>query len=136
MKIAATIARLLLGLIFTVFGLNGFLHFLKQPPPTGLAAQYLGSIAQGHWFPIIFGIQLVTGLMLLAGYFVPLALVLLGPILGNILLFHVTMAPSGLPPGLLAFVLWLIVFFYYRENFAGIFRARGLGSDDRLPGRA
>jgi len=126
MKVAATIARLLLGLMFTVFGLNGFLHFIKQPPPTGLAAQYMGSIAQAHWFPVIFGIQLITGLMLLSGYFVPLALVLLGPILGTILLFHVTMAPSGLPPGLLAFVLWLIIFFRYRENFAGIFRAREL----------
>ena len=125
MKVAAIVARLLLGLMFTVFGLNGFLHFIKQPPPSGLAAQYLGSIAQAHWFPVVFGIQLLTGLMLLAGYFVPLALVLLGPILGTILMFHITMEPSGIAPGLLAFVLWLIVFFGYRGNFTDIFPARG-----------
>ncbi len=126
MRIAGTIARLLLGLMFTVFGLNGFLHFIKQPPPSGLAAQYLGALGQAGFFPFVFGDQLLCGLLLLSGFFVPLALVLLGPMLGNILLFHALMAPADIGPGALAFVLWLIVFFSVRESFAPLFRPKPL----------
>ncbi len=124
MRIAGVLARLLLGLMFTVFGLNGFLHFLKQPPPTGLAAQYLGALAHSGWFPFIFGDQLLCGLLLLSGFFVPLALVLLGPVLANILLFHALMAPKGIGPGALAFVLWLVVFAAHVDSFRPLFRAR------------
>lgn len=126
MRIAGIIARLLLGLMFTVFGLNGFLHFLhmKGEPMSPLAMQYMGAIAQSHMLQAAFAVQLVTGIMLLAGFFVPLALVLLGPVLATILLFHATMAPHGIINGLAAFVLWLIVFVSVRDSFAGIFRAR------------
>ena len=126
MRIVGIIARILLGIMFVVFGLNGFLHFLhmKMPAMSPLAMQYMGAIAHSHMLQWAFAVQLVTGLMLLAGFFVPLALVLLGPIIANILLFHGLMDPKGIGNGLIAFVLWLIVFFSVRDHFAGIFRAR------------
>jgi uncharacterized membrane protein YphA (DoxX/SURF4 family) len=124
MKIAALIARYLLGLMFVIFGLNGFLHFLPMQMPTGLAGQYMTVMMESHYLPFVYLVQLVGGVLLLANFFVPLALVLLGPVIVNILLFHVTMQPDGLPPGLLATVLWLLVFYSVRYAFAGIFTAR------------
>ncbi len=121
MKIAVLIARILLGLMFVVFGLNGFLNFLHAPMPPGTAGQFMGAIGTTHYFHVVSAVQLLGGILLLAGQFIPLALVLLGPVIFNILLFHITMAPAGLPPGLLAFVLWLIIFFGVRHAFAGIF---------------
>jgi putative oxidoreductase len=121
MKIAVLIARILLGLMFLVFGLNGFLNFLHAPMPTGSAGQYMGVLFVTHYIHVVFLVQLLGGLLLLSGQFIPLALVLLGPVIFNILLFHVTMQPAGLPPGLLAFVLWLIIFWGVRHAFAGIF---------------
>jgi putative oxidoreductase len=121
MKIAVLIARILLGLIFVIFGLNGFLNFLHAPMPTGNAGQYMAVMATTHYIHVVFLVQLVGGLLLLSGQFIPLALVLLGPVIFNILVFHITMLPAGLPPGLLAFVLWLIIFFGVRHAFAGIF---------------
>jgi uncharacterized membrane protein YphA (DoxX/SURF4 family) len=125
MKIAAIIARYLLGLIFTVFGFNGFLSFIKQPPPTNpLAIHFFTAVAVSHYAYMFFGFQLIAGLLLLSGYFVPLALTILAAELVNILTFHATMDPGGFAPGTLAFVLWLIVFSQYRESFAPIFRAK------------
>src|ERR1700761_424932 len=117
MKIAGLISRILLGLIFVVFGLNGFLNFLHAPMPTGLAGQYMGALASTHYIHFIFLVQLVGGLLLLSGQFIPLALVLLGPVIVNILLFHATMQPAGLPPGLFAAILWFIIFFGVRRAF-------------------
>jgi putative oxidoreductase len=121
MKIAVLIARILLGLIFLVFGLNGFLNFIHGPMPTGVAGQYLAVMGGTLYIHFVFVVQIVGGLLLLSGQFVPLALVLLGPVIINILLFHVSMQPSGLPPGLLATLLWFVVFFGVRKAFAGIF---------------
>jgi len=101
MKIAATIARYLLGLMFLVFGLNGFLHFIPaQPMPKGLALQYVSALGQSHYMVPVFLLQVVGGALLLLNRFVPLALVLLGPVIVNILLYHLLMAPEGLPPGI------------------------------------
>jgi putative oxidoreductase len=125
MKIASIVARYLLGLTFTVFGLNGFLNFIHQPPPTNpIALQFLISVSESHFAAFFFAIQVLGGLLLLAGYFVPLALTLLAAVLYNILAFHLTMAPAGLPPGLVACVLWILVFLQYRESFKGIFSAK------------
>ena len=121
MKIAVLISRILLGLVFVFFGLNGFLNFLHAPMPTGAAGQYMAALASTHYIHVIFLVQLVGGLLLLSGQFIPLALVLLGPVIVNILLFHATMQPSGLPPGVLAAILWFIIFFGVRRAFAGIF---------------
>ncbi len=124
MKIAVLIARILLGLLFTVFGLNGFLHFIPMPPPTGLAGQYMGALFLSHYLVTIFLVQLVGGLLLLVNRYVPLALVLLGPVLVNILLFHACMAPAGLPMALFATVLWFVIFAGVRRAFAGLFVQR------------
>ena len=126
MKITALISRYLLGLVFFVFGLNGFLHFIPVPPPKEpLAGQYLGALAASHYFVVIYLLQLVPGLLLLANRFVPLALTLLGPGLANGVFFHAVMAPEGLPLPLILSVLWLVVAFYHRAAFDGLFQARG-----------
>src|ERR1700729_1271098 len=125
MKIASVIARYLLGLMFTVFGLNGFLNFIHQPPPTNpLAIQFFVAISLSHFAAFFFAIQLIGGLLLLSGYFVPLALTLLAAELYNILAFHLTLAPSSIPPALVASVLWILVFLRHRESFNGIFSAK------------
>ena len=121
MKVAALIARNLLGLIFLVFGLNGFFHFIPMPPPSGLAGQYLSTLFVSHALVVIFLLEIAGGALLLANRFVPLALVLLGPVLVNILIFHFLMAPTGLPLAFLATLLWLIVFAGVRRAFQGIF---------------
>jgi uncharacterized membrane protein YphA (DoxX/SURF4 family) len=124
MKIISIIARYLLGLMFTVFGLNGFLHFIHQPPPPNpLALQFFGAIIASHFAAFFFAVQLVGGLLLLSGFFVPLALTLLAAELYNILAFHLTLSP-GIAPGLVACVLWALVFLQYRESFNGIFSAK------------
>lgn len=124
MKTAFTVARYLLGLIFLVFGLNGFLHFIPLPPPPGVAGQFFGALYDSHYLVVIFLLQLIPALLLLAGRYVPLALTLLGPVIVNILLFHALMAPSGLPLAVVTVVLWLVVFYGTRSAFAGIFQQR------------
>lgn len=124
MKIAAVIARYLLGFVFTVFGLNGFLHFIPQPPfPAGSpAAAFTGAMATTGYFAVVFGVQLLCGLALLAGLYVPLALVVIAPVIFNVLLFHSTMAPAGLPPGVVVLGLWVVVAIRHRAAFAPLFR--------------
>jgi putative oxidoreductase len=127
MKITTLIARILLGLLFLVFGLNGFLHFIPMPQPTGLAGQYMGALYVSHYLVFIFLVQVIGGALLLANRFVPLALILLGPVLVNILLFHSFMAPAGLPLALVTTVLWGLVFYAVRRAFAGVFIQRVQG---------
>ena len=108
MRIAAIVARYLLGIMFTVFGLNGFLNFIHQPPPPNpLALQFFIAVSASHFSAFFFAVQLVAGLLLLSGYFVPLALVLVAAEIFNILAFHLTMAPATIGPGILAAVLWV-----------------------------
>ena len=122
MKIAVLIARILLGLMFTVFGANGFLHFIPMKGELlGLAGQFTQAMMASHFIVAGFVLQLITGLLLLSGFYVPLALTLLGPVLGFILLFHATMQPSGIWMGLFVTLLWFIVFAGVRSAFAGIF---------------
>ncbi len=121
MKVASLIARYLLGLIFLIFGANGFLHFIPMPPPAGVAGQFMGALFVSHMLVAIFLVQLLGGILLLVGRYVPLALVLLGPVIVNIVLFHSFMAPSGLPLATLVVLLWLLTAWSVRESFAGIF---------------
>ena len=122
MKIVTLIARILLGLVFLVFGLNGFLNFLNTgPAPTGLAGQFLGALILSHYYWVVAALQIAGGALLLVNRFVPLALVLLGPVIVNIICFHVFMNPSGAPPAAVVTVLWLIVFYRVRQHFSGIF---------------
>jgi uncharacterized membrane protein YphA (DoxX/SURF4 family) len=125
MKVASTIARYLLGLMFTVFGLNGFLNFIHQPPPPNpLAIQFLVAVSSSHFAAFFFLVQVIGGLLLLSGYFVPLALTLLAAELYNILAFHLTLAPAAIPPALVAAALWVLVFLQYRGSFRHIFAAK------------
>src|SRR5215475_535645 len=118
MKIASVVARYLMGLMFTVFGLNGFLNFIHQPPPANpLAIQFFVAISASHFAAFFFAVQLIGGLLLLSGYFVPLALTLLAAEIYNILAFHVTFAPATAAPGILAGFLWVLVFLRYRGSF-------------------
>ena len=124
MKIAVLIARTLLGLLFLVFGLNGFFHFIPMPPPTGLAGQYMGALFVSHYLVVVFLLQVVGGALLLANRYVPLGLLLLGPVLVNILLFHIAFYPAGLPLPLFLAVLEILLVYAYRASFAGIFAAK------------
>src|SRR6201995_3545830 len=117
MKIVSVIARYLLGLMFTVFGLNGFFNFIHQPPSSNpLALQFFVAISASHFAAFFFAVQVIGGLLLLSGFFFPLALTLLAAELYNILGFHLTLSP-GIAPGVIACVLWVLVFLQYRKSF-------------------
>lgn len=123
MKYVIIVARVLLGLIFFVFGLNGLLHFLTMPPmPPSDATTWSAIMMAHHWMNFVAVIMVVAGLLLLVNRFVPLALTLLGPVLVNILLFHLLlMGGSGIAPGLIAALLELFLLFVYRRNFWSLF---------------
>jgi hypothetical protein len=124
MKITSVIARFLLGLIFLVFGLNGFFQFIPMPPLTGVAGQFMGALFVSHFLIVIFSIQLFGAILLLVNRFVPLALAFLAPIIVNVLLFHILMAPSGLPLAIVVTVLWVLVFPSVRSAFSGVLQQR------------
>jgi putative oxidoreductase len=121
MKVLTIIARIFLGLIFVFFGSNGLLHFLPMPPlPQGVAGEYLHSFFASGYVYVISAFQLIAGLLLLIGKFVPLGLTILGAIIVNIWAFHLLMAPEGLPPAVVVSVLELFLVWSYRDRFAGI----------------
>jgi putative oxidoreductase len=124
MKKIVPVARILLALIFLVFGLNGFLHFLPAPPPPGLAGQYFTVLFVSHYLVLVFLIQTIGGILLLVNRFVPWALTLLAPVIVNILMFHFLMAPAGLPLALVTTALWVVVFPSVRQHFAGLLVVR------------
>ena len=124
MTIAATIARYLLGLIFLVFGLNGFFHFIPMPPPSGVAGAFMGSLFVSNYLVVVFLLQVIPAVLLLINRYVPLALTFLAPIIVNIVLFHVFMAPSGLPMAIIISVLWVLVALGVRSAFAGLLQQR------------
>lgn len=128
------VARILLGLVFFVFGLNGFLNFLPQPPLPEAAVPFISGLAQsGYMFPVLKGIEVVASLMLLASLMVPLALTLLAPIIVNIALFHLLLAPN-LPMVALLLALEIYLAWSYRDAFASMLRVhvkpRGLAERD------
>jgi putative oxidoreductase len=125
MKILVIISRLLLGLMFLVFGLNGFLNFIPMPPPTGVAGQYFGALFVSHYILAVFALEIVAGGLLLANRFVRMALIILAPILVNIVLFHASMAPAGFAPAVIAVALWSVVFVRERAAFSALWSARG-----------
>jgi putative oxidoreductase len=117
------VARILLGALFVLFGANFFLHFLKMPMPTGDAGTYMGVLFMHHFLYVVGALQLVGGLLLLVGRFVPLGLVLLGPVIVNIILYHLLLEPVGIAPGVLVTILELFLLFAYRKSFRGLFDA-------------
>jgi hypothetical protein len=120
MKITFLICRILLGLLFTVFGLNGFLQFIPMPPPQGVAGQFMGAMFVSNYLIPIFALQTFGGVLLLANRFVPLALAILAPIIVNITLYHVTMDPKGLGLALVTVALWAVLVFRERAAFSGL----------------
>jgi putative oxidoreductase len=120
----STIARFLLSLIFVVFGLNGILHFIPMPPPTGVAGEFVGALFLSHYLFVIMLIQILGGILLMANRFVPLGLTLLGPVIVNIFFFHAFMDPSGLPRAAVVIILWLFVAYSVRSAFAGVLHQR------------
>jgi putative oxidoreductase len=124
MKIAAWIARILLGVVFLVFGLNGFLHFMNGPLPPGLAGQFLSALVQSHYDLVVSAVQVAGGTLLLVNRYVPLALVLLGPVIVNIFFYHLLMDRSGLIIAIVVMILWGLVAFRHRQYFSGIFVQR------------
>jgi putative oxidoreductase len=119
-----TIARILLGLIFLVIGLNGFLFFIPTPLITGPAATFFNLMISSHYSVLVFGVQVIAAIMLLTDQFVPLALVALAAVLANVLDFHITMQPAGLPLPLFTTLLWFVVAWPLRSHFALLFARR------------
>jgi putative oxidoreductase len=123
MKILTIIARVLLGLAFVVFGANAFLHFFPTPElPQNLAGDFSRVFIASGYANVIGALQVLAGLLLLIGIFVPLALTILAGIIFNILVFHALMAPESFPPGIVVTVLELFLVWRYRAAFAGLFR--------------
>ncbi len=112
MKIAALIARILLGLVFTFFGLNGFLNFLPH------------ALFASHYLYLIAGVQVISGVLLLINRYVPLAIVLLGPMLVNILAYHALMSSVGIVVALVVALLWIVLAVYHRQHLACFFVQR------------
>jgi uncharacterized membrane protein YphA (DoxX/SURF4 family) len=131
---APTAARVLLGLVFFVFGLNGFLNFLPAPPPSGpagafgtalAATGYMWPLIKGYMWPLIKGTELVGGALLLSNRFVPLALALLAPVIVNIVAFHTALAPPN-PVTFLVLGLELYLAWSYRDAFRPMLAARAV----------
>ena len=131
MKTASVVARYLTGIIFLVMGLNGFLNFIPLPPPAGIAGQFMGVLYVSHYLWVVFAFQVIAGVLLLANRYVPLALAVLAPVIVNILTFHATMAPSGLPLALFVAGLWAVIFVDVRPAFTGLFQSRLDRSSER-----
>jgi uncharacterized membrane protein YphA (DoxX/SURF4 family) len=125
MKHAGLIARILLGLIFFVFGLNGFFNFIPVPPPPEAGMKFLGALGgTGYFFPVLKATETIAGLALLSGFFAPLALVILAPIIVNIFLYHYFLAPEGLALPIVIVVLALYLGHHYRMAYKSLFKVR------------
>jgi putative oxidoreductase len=122
MKTATMVIRILLGLIFAVFGLNGFLHFIPTGPLPQPAIDFFGALAAtGYMIRLIFLGQLLGGVLLLTGVAVPLALVILAPIIVNILFFHLFLAPGGLAIAFVVAAMEVFLAWRYQDAFAPLF---------------
>ena len=123
MKYVIIIVRVLLGLMFAVFGSNAFLHFIPMPPLTGQAGAFIGALASSGYIYVIGALQVVGGLCLLLGArFVPLGLTLLGPVIVNIMLYHIFLDQSGLPMAICISLAALFLLWIYRYKFPAIFQ--------------
>ena len=140
-RFAPAAARILLGLIFFVFGLNGFLQFIPQPPMPEKAGMFMGALAAtGYMFPLIKSVEVIAGALLLSNRFVPLALALIAPNVVNILLFHAVLAPGGLAIAVIVLGLEVFAAWSYRDAYASMLRARtapkASGASSSVPAHA
>ena len=124
MKYVIIIVRVLLGLMFVVFGSNAFFKFLGPPPQMqGQAGAFITALLSSGYIYVIAMLQVLGGLCLLLGArFVPLGLTLLGPVIVNIVLFHLFLEPTGLPMSLVTAALSLFLLWIYRFKFPAIFQ--------------
>jgi putative oxidoreductase len=125
MKIVASIVRILLGLTFVVFGFNGFFHFIPMgapPVPESPAGQFFAAVSTTGYMNVIFLCQIIGGLLVLLNLLPVLGLAILCPIVFNIVLFHATMAPSGLPLAIGVTVLTLILIWFYWDHYRHLLR--------------
>ena len=124
MQKAVLVARILLGLIFVVFSANYVLKFIPiQANEAGGA--FLGALgATGYMWPLIKIVEFVSGALLLAGAYVPLALVLLAPVVVNIVCYHVFLDTAGMPLTILILVLQVFLAWSYRDSFKGVLEMR------------
>jgi uncharacterized membrane protein YphA (DoxX/SURF4 family) len=121
MKIATIIVRGLLGLMFVVFGSNIFLHFIPIPEQKpSMATDFSKALMESHYVYVVGFLQVAGGLLLLIGRYVPLGLTLLGPVIVNILLFHIFLEPTGLPMAIVVSTIALFLLWRYRASFAGL----------------
>lgn len=125
MKVVVLICRILLGLIFLVFGLDKFFHFMGTPQlPPGPAGQFMGALFATKYIQFVGLCEVIPGILLLINRFVPFALTILGPVIVNILLVGILMTRMALGSGIVVALLWLLVFSSVRPAFAGIFQAK------------
>jgi putative oxidoreductase len=123
MKYAIIIVRALLGLMFAIFGSNAFLHFIPMPPLEGNAAAFMGALVNSGYIYPIATLQVLGGLLLLLGArFVPLGLTLLGPVIVNIVLYHIFVEPKGLGLACIVSIAALFLLWVYRYKFPAIFQ--------------
>lgn len=123
MKKAALAARIIFGLLWIIFGLNFFFHFLPQPPPPEAGLKYLGGLmAAPYFFPLLKVTEIVVGVMLLANIAVPLALVVISPIVIQILLYHTILDPSGAALAIVMTALNLFLGIAYLNSFKPLFK--------------
>jgi uncharacterized membrane protein YphA (DoxX/SURF4 family) len=131
MKFAVIGARVLLGLVFVVFGLNGFLHFIEPPEMNEAAGALMGVlVGTGYFMAVVKLVEVVSGLMILTGKFLPLGLILLAPVSVHILLFHVFVDPAGLGMAVFIVVAQLFLAWAYRDSFSGVLQANAKPSGE------
>ena len=124
MKFAVIGARVLLGLIFVVFGLNGFFNFIHPPEMNDAAGAFMGAlVGTGYFMIVVKLVEVVSGLMILTGRFLPLGLILLAPVSVHILLFHIFLDPAGLGMAIFIIVLQVFLAWAYRDSFSGVLQA-------------
>src|ERR1044071_6175137 len=124
-RIVTAIVRILLGLMFLVFGLNGFLNFMPAPkdiPPEIM--NVMGALMQAGYMTVVSGAEVIIAVMLLTNRFVPLALALLAPIVVGIITFHIAMAPGPIGPGIVVLLMELYLAWVYRGAFRPVLRAK------------
>lgn len=126
-KILPIIARSLMGLLFVFSGLNGFLHFVAPPEngmPEGAMALSMAMMNSGYLMQLVFATQLLAGLGLLTGFFVPLSLTILAPVVVNIFAFHIFLAPAGTGMAIFVAIVELYLAYTYRAAFISILRPK------------
>ena len=125
MRIGVVIAKVLLGLGFIVFGLDGFLHFMPQPPmPEGSAKTFIETMNATPYFKVVKFLEVLGGILILSGRLAPLGLLVLGPVMVNILLYDIFMFPDGLPVILVLGALAVFIGWRHRDYFAPFFKIR------------